>query len=762
MYLIKRLLKLLVKTTLLLFLFWSSIRVYFWLTSAEQVALRSEDETRSTVHWLQQDKPLIFNFSSDRTFSIRVLSNAIFNQQNHSDEPVQYAIEYTLLDTHSNPLATHIYHHASKLALDNEEKQVKQIIENRDTLAVSSGQSFFISNEQLTNAKAISLRLIPENIELRGVVVRLHAKTPVSESDINRAWLKQSKDWRERMTNYHTIGDNALSNQEILNAMTFEWQKLAPQGIPGIDFTGDTLYETLPYYVLSYDFSIEQLNLDSFYTDSSLSASFRNYITQNIYVHKEHHDTPLFATWFDIKQLKPPIQLQLMPTEMQGVYAIPAVEPGLIMLQSDKPLLTRWFAQDDTPFGALHSYFYTVSNKQNLIYRVAENSDAKFEFRGKKGTAVEIKLFNDQTEIEAYQIYLQGNISDFDRVIDEATLRKTIFDAEQFYLRLPPNVNRITIHAKQPLLAKLQSRSSTFHYQSELCEQLCQLSLHNFYTIDAWFSQKADNDYKFSEQKMITNVRLFETPPEIPEEETTTYLSRDLIKDLQLSNTFLMNSPDKYYMDDYSQPNPTEYQFNLVTSSQQLSHALKNNQLRDKRVIKLTAKHPHYKEQALTDINEAQILSLFEPESVLYVNDGEKRPWQKQRNYFLKAGQPLALSYTSVPESVVIKVFSTTEFSEHLVINTEIKAQFVSGLSSEYTIPNKRFALMPAKLTKAHVLHPAIKNVASFSSISLAINDDIKTLEHIIITSEQDIWISVLDELNSAPNEAQWRQYEND
>ena len=69
---------------------------------------------------------------------------------------------------------------------------------------------------------------------------------------------------------------------------------------------------------------------------------------------------------------------------------------------------------------------------------------------------------------------------------------------------------------------------------------------------------------------------------------------------------------------------------------------------------------------------------------------------------------------------------------------------------------------MPAKLTKAHALHPAIKNVASFSSISLAINDDIKTLEHIIITSEQDIWISVLDELNSAPNEAQWRQYEND
>jgi len=120
MYFIKWLLKFLCGATLILLLIWLSLRAYFWLTSAESVALRSEEETRSTVHWLKQDKPLIFNFSPDRTFSIRVLSNAIFSQQNQFDKPVNYAIEFTLLDDKGQSLSTNIYHHASKLALDIE------------------------------------------------------------------------------------------------------------------------------------------------------------------------------------------------------------------------------------------------------------------------------------------------------------------------------------------------------------------------------------------------------------------------------------------------------------------------------------------------------------------------------------------------------------------------------------------------------------------------------------------------------------------
>ncbi|TLX45842.1 hypothetical protein C1E24_16295 [Pseudoalteromonas phenolica] len=764
MYLIKHLLTLFFRISLILLLLWLIIRGYFWVVSAEPVALRSEDETRSTVHWLQQDKALTFNFSADRTYSIRVLSNAIFSEQQQFEEPVHYAIEYTLLDSKATPLSTHVYHHASKLALDNEQKQVKQIIENRDTLAVSSGQSFFISNEQLTNASAIALKLIPENNQLRGVVIRLHAKTPVSLNDINRAWLRQSTDWRERMTNYHTIGNNAISSQEILNAVTFEWQKLAPQGIPGIDFTGDTLYETLPYYVLSYDFSAAQLNLDSFYTDSQLSASFRNYQTQDLFVFKEQSDATLFATWYDIKQLKAPIQLNFTATDTPNTYRISSVEPGLIVVQSAKPILTRWFAENDAQFNALHSYFYNIGEHFNAEYQVAKGSDINFEFRGPKGTPVDITLHNNDIEIEQFRIFLQGETSNFDRIIDETTIRQPVFGSEQYYVRLPNTVDRIKISSPQSVLAKLQARQSSFHYQTELCEQLCKPELDDFAAIGAWFSQKAQNDFNFTDQKRITNVRLFEMPPPLPNNEdmATTYMSRDLIQALPLSNTFLVNSPDKYFADFFPKADPTEHQFKQVFTFEQLLLAKRNNQQRDKRLIEINKKAPFFKERALTHLTETQLLSFKGPEHTLFVNEGSERPWQKQRGYFLKAGQTLTLNYSNKPESVVIKVLKTKEFKDFVVLNTRIRGRFKDGLSPEYTIKNKRFALMPAQLTKVYALHPAIAQVIPYNSISLAINDDVQTLKSIAITAEQDIWISVLDELMQAPSEAQWRQYEND
>lgn len=762
MYLIKLLLKLFLYLNAALFFFWLAFRSYFWILSAEPVALRSDDETRSTVHWLQQDNALRFNFSADRTYAIRVLSNAIFSEKNQFEEPVHYAIEYTLFDNKSMPLSTQIYHHASKLALDNEAKQVKQIIENRDTLAVSSGQSFFISSEQLTKASAISLRLIPENRQLRGVVIRLHAKTPVSLNDANRAWLRQSTDWRERMTNYHTIGNNAVSNQEILNAVNFEWQKLAPQGIPGIDFNSDTLYETLPYYVQSYDFNTEQQNLDSFYTDNRLSASFRNYQSQDLYFHKEQSNSTLFVTWYDIKELRAPTQLNVIATETNDIYTIPNVEPGLIVIQSAQPSLTRWFTEDDAQFNALHSYLYELNTQYSAEYEVSELSDIKFEFRGSNGALVDIELLNNEAVVEQYQVMLEGVASGYDRIINEVTVRQPVSEPEAFFLRLPKAINRIKVSSQQQVLAKLQARQTTFNYQNVICEQICQPKIDNFFNIGAWFSQKAVNDFTFTEQQRIINVRLFEPPPELPKEKMTSYLSRDLINVLPLSNTFLVNSPNKYFVDFYQNKAPSEHQFSQVQSIEQILQVKNNNHLRDKRLIELKTYPPFYKEQPLIDINHEQLLALNLTEHAFFINDGKKRLWQKQRSYFLNAGQDLTLSYTNKPDSVVIKAFKTSNFTNDIVLNTRIKGLFTKGISTEYTIPNKRFSLMRTNLTETFALHPAINNVATYNTVSLAINNDIKSLHSITLSTNQDVWISVLDEFPQTSKKVKWRQYETD
>ena len=79
MYLIKRLFALLLILTLLLAIFFAGRSFLVWLDSAEPVDARSNTETRSNVQWLSSEKPLRFTFSNQRTHSLRILSNAVFD-----------------------------------------------------------------------------------------------------------------------------------------------------------------------------------------------------------------------------------------------------------------------------------------------------------------------------------------------------------------------------------------------------------------------------------------------------------------------------------------------------------------------------------------------------------------------------------------------------------------------------------------------------------------------------------------------------------
>ena len=96
MYLIKRFLAILaIITVLLIALFtWNSFLI--WLDSAEPVNPKTSKETRSKVQWLSTKKPLTYTFSNQRTHSLRILSNAVFDQSVTLDKPVNYAIKYTL------------------------------------------------------------------------------------------------------------------------------------------------------------------------------------------------------------------------------------------------------------------------------------------------------------------------------------------------------------------------------------------------------------------------------------------------------------------------------------------------------------------------------------------------------------------------------------------------------------------------------------------------------------------------------------------
>ncbi|KZN63663.1 hypothetical protein [Pseudoalteromonas luteoviolacea] len=762
MYWIKKILHALFVSSLVLVTLWACYNGYVWLSSAERLEERSEEETRSVVHWLPEDKFVSFNFSSSRTLAIRLLSNAIFDGQQAFDEPVNYAIEYQLLDQQGQVLVEHVYHHASKLVLAAQEQQVKQIIEDRKALSVASGQSFYVDTSIYPSASQIRLKLIPEEDTLRGVVVRLHAKTPADNDGSQQIWLKLPVEWRDRMLNYHTLGGNALAQWELSNAVSFDWQKLAPQGIPNIDFVSDILYETLPYNVITYDFSAQQLDLDSFYSTKELTATFRVSNSEDLVFSSSAPLSTLRISWHDLKQLSAPKELKA-EFVADNLYRIQGIKPGLITVQSSLPALTQW-RQGEQPVVPLHSYYYIMSPTTPVTYSVTGNSDIVMDFRNldTQGSEVNITVYNSEEQpIERYRLELESLISQYDRMITPETQRQAINESQKYFLRLPPSSAKVTISSQNSVAVKLQSRNQNFHYQNVLCDQLCENPLPSFIEIGAWFAQKAINEFTFTELQQILKVRLFEAPP-LPVVKETSYVSESLFDRHPISNTALVYSPSSYFEPPQV---PSAAHFRKVSDPQKLS-VVQQGELKTPKLIAINNQVPKYSEAELNASSLSLVSSGKQGNTrSIYTNTGEARDFIKTRLFKIAQGETLSLRYANRPKpvSIVIKPFLYPVASYDdtaLVINTNLVAQYQKGLSEEYTIAAKRYALMPAK-NEAYMLHPQSTDVISYPPITIKIGTDIQSLEKFAITAEHDMWITILEEHNAQPLTPLWWQNEN-
>jgi hypothetical protein len=751
MLLIKRLFKLFIALLILAFISVVAYRLYFWLQSAEPISERAAEETRSNVQWLSDAKPLIYSFSASRTRSIRILSNAIITEQVTYETPVNYAIEYALLDENNDVIETHIYHHASKMTPSDDEYQIKQIIEDRKALNVSSGQSFYISAEQLESVNAISLRLIPEEAKVKGVVVRVHAKTLNDTTDADAAWLKLPLERRERATDYLNIGINGLSPHEISNAVTFRWLKIAPQGIPDVDFRTDTLYETLPYNVSTYDFSQQQLNLGDYYTDNNLCASIT--ITQPDilkFTSSSQQHKPIL-TWYDKNQIEAPRKVDFDTINPQMEYQTERLNAGLVTICSDSPLLTNFTLMSDLPVLTSQDSYYQIDNTISAEYRVEDNTHLNIELRSlKNNKANVIVLDKNDNEIDSFQLLYSGVLSQFDRVIDEATQRQSVGKVQSFYLRVDKNARKVIIQSSLPAQVRLKSRNSRFHYQRTLCHVNCEKTQH-FFDIAAWFEQQANNHYSFSEQDKLIKIRTFAEPAD-DTTKATFYNSRDLFDKLAISNTALVNTPSRYYQE--AKP-ASIFNYGPVANNALITSSANIKSSTPASVI-YQQTNESAKELSLTNANFDQLAHIEDNARLIYQNWQGARPWVKQRLYKLNANTELTLDYPAKnPLSVVFKVFSHNS-NQPITLTVTQNARYKYGLTQEYSVANSRYQLLPSKISDAFLVHPKDSELFAYPAVTKKITGDITALNTITVSSNKTIWISVLEERQEQEGKVRW------
>ncbi len=754
MYLIKRLLALLAIVIVCVVLFYSGRNILVWLESAEPIDTRTSQETRSNVQWLSSQHPLRFTFSNQRTHSLRILSNAVFAQSVTLEQPVNYAIKYVLYDDQDKVILDDVYHHASKLVSDPKAQQVKQIIENKQSLNVASGQSFYLPIKDYPNATSLDLTLLLEQSNLQGVVVRVHAKTPEQSIDPLNSWLKRPLDRRRRATDYLTMGENTLTNDEIKNAMAYWWQKIAPQGIPDIDFKTDILYESLPYNVLTYDFSEQQYDLGSYYTKQGLCASIRLDTSDSLIFTTGNTESLPSLIWYDKYQFSPPFPVNVKAMKENNSYQTEPLKPGLVTICSEEELLTQWRTLSGNVILTSYAGSYLVNQHTPVEYDIEPQSNLSLEVRAIDTSQLDVLIFDEKNQqIESYSVTLKGQTSNFDRLITETTQRQDVGLLASYYLRAPKNARKIQIKTDNDIYVRLKSRLADFNYQRILAHQIIDESNTDFYDIAAWYEQRAINHYELTLNEHFTNIRTFTPPAEI-DPTVTYYQSKELFNQLPISNIALTHSPDRYYLPkqpaqvfNYGIYHEDNYAPYIDSEDNNLIYRLKNKGA---------------KEVKVADLSAVQLQQIKSTASSIFQNWYGERPWVKQRLYLLNKSTPLTLRFKKHqrPISLVFKIAKTNRYGP-VEFSLKQRANYKSGLTSEYSIANQKYQLYPTQLVDAFLIHPKHSHLNSYPSITHKVSSDIEALHSLTLESSETVWLSILEEYPVQEQKVRWWNNEN-
>ncbi|CCQ09373.1 hypothetical protein PALB_2140 [Pseudoalteromonas luteoviolacea B = ATCC 29581] len=749
MYLVKRLFFLVCTIGMLCLIFLMGSKLLAWIDSAEPLATRNDTETRSLVHWLDAKQPLIYSFNNARVDELRVLSNAVLNSNAPAATLINYGIEYTLLDKDKRVLLTHRYHHASKLVDSDETSQVKQLIEDRKALSVASGQSFYINKATFKQTQSVSLTLIPETSAVKGVVVRVHAKVPTPENEYDRAWLQLPSARRDRILSYHTLGVNAVTPREIAHSVHYGWQKLAPQGVPKIDFQTDLLYEHLPYNVKTYDFDTEQQDLDAFYTDRQLNASIQIRESDFLTVTLLKNDVPIALTWYDETQLTPPKKVTLKHVG-NNRWQTPHLLPGLLTIQSTQPQIARWHWSSGQLVDPKHSYYYVISPSREAHFSVTNNNDLRFEFRPLEPTDVTFILKKDGIELTRYSATLTPLISEFDRAIATSTERTVSPEPQAFYLRVREDADAIVVKSTSETWVKVQQRTKDALYQYVDCKTRCDAL--NEQQIGVWHSLNATNDFAFVTDDAKKSVRLFAKPAST-DVHPRYYHAINLNNKGNRSNTALIYAPWKYFE---PAPEPAPFRYRAIPNQENHENSLKTIAFTENTNLIITgATAPLVKR---IDAKTEVALKPKTKKGSIYASMQQNSPWLEQRLYFLPAGHLVNLTLpVTAPKSVVIKVFSPTpEQTLHLKSFLHIEPK--PGLNPEYTITRKHAILEALGKQLAFLIHPKTPTLFSYPSLTLAINNDVHQVNSLDLVASNDIWIAISFETAEEPHSVSWRQ----
>ncbi len=449
-----------------------------------QVQDLSVQSRPATVYFLREDAWLTFPLLS-QTDHTRVLTHAAAAAGTPAEQPLQYSLQYQVLDQSQRVLHEGRWTHRTRIPppVTSEGRLLPRNLYADSDLAVAGGQALILQLTGMTEARYLRLRLLPLDAPLRSVAARVYYEERLTPARASILWERLSQRSREQLSRGVIYPPALILPAERSLLLQRQWQPIGPQEsdtLPGrlYSLLGDEEDD-----VLTAPVNPAGLYLDAHRHGVIPILADGNYLLSFLPLQPDAGPVHLQLSHFGEQVAAAQVtRLSLEPGQQQASLPL---TPGILQVQATQPGRFDLRAAQAPGISLLPppGYLRARHLRPQSVVELALSPAAS----GQIPLRLDLRLWGAgqplpaSTRLQAlYRLYdssgqllasapLQADVlpSLLDRIATTPELAD-LSEPASFFLRLPPQAARLQLEASQNLLVSAWTRPADLPHQTRV------------------------------------------------------------------------------------------------------------------------------------------------------------------------------------------------------------------------------------------------------------------------------------------------------
>jgi len=462
---------------------WGSERSYKTLKEKFLTHLKNPDAKISLCYNVEKEKWTEFELPR-ATDKVKVITTANIPKQAAVDEetPMNYALEFQLLDKKNNILKSGVYHQHTAITKYGDPALGQDYTSSYyfdEPLIPGDGRIMMLDFMGIpdTNNLKMRFRLSHKDAIISDVVMRLYFPEVISEGKLEHLWKRTGKTKKTQLAQGNIYSSDFLTEAEQINLMRRTWRPLAPLGTEGTDYVTRRLYVLKEVDDTSVKTAalVKGIALDE-HLRVTLPIPEQGMHLQLLFFQPpsmtpEARTTPsINLKWFGKKQKTRGWDIPWMGDETRYKKRLSA---GMMELRCDQPVTVLIYQIDkdqhiDITPAPLAFRVSVMDEATPVRYRISHSRGGLTPFRAgfrkqmhhfhpMAETLYYTLLDDNETVLKKEEISLNLTPSLYDRFVEKGT-PIILSDPVLFYFKLSSKVAYIQFSSPNPLLVNAHNR----------------------------------------------------------------------------------------------------------------------------------------------------------------------------------------------------------------------------------------------------------------------------------------------------------------